>query len=384
MKRIIQLDFFRGFFLILITTNHFLSWQNIIHRFTHEFIGWVTAAEGFVFLSGLTAGIVSSRKLVEHGGVYILIAAIKRAWTIYKYHLVLFLLVAIIFYSHSVMEDYWYQNYSDFELLFQKPLFSVLLTGLLLYQPIYMDILPMYALFVLLLPFTLKGFQNGQAGTILIISFLVYLMGIFDLQSAFFHYFEFFEFIDKVDTGFFNLLSWQILFIAGLYFGFLTYQNRISGILQNKRLIYSAVSICVLLFLTKTLDSLLDSSALDLDFWVSKENLGPIRLLNFSALAVVFSFLASRYKQWFSFKPVCYLGKYSLEVFSFHILLIVIFKPIKDIINNLYTIRLMDGLYIKPGSTLMLLFILIPALFLAPGIKNYINQYKLKVKSVPK
>lgn len=379
MNRILQIDFFRGLFLILIITNHFLSWRNIITHFTTEFIGWATAAEGFVFLSGLTAGIVYSRKLVEKGEAFISLAAKKRAWTIYKYHLILFILISIIFFSHSFMGDYWFGNYSDYELLYQKPVLSVILGSVLLYQPTYMDILPMYALYILLLPITLKYFQRGRQEIILTFSFLVYLIGTFDLVSRLFNQFKF---MDQVSTGFFNLLSWQFLFIGGLYLGFLTYQNKISCILQNKKLFYSAIIVSSLLFLFKRVDFRLDPSTLDIDYWTSKENLGPLRLLNFSALSVVMSYLASRYKQWFSFKPICYLGKHSLEVFSLHILLIAIFKPLKEVVKDFHAIKLIDNIYFNPWSSFMLLFILIPALFLAPFIKNGINYYKLRFKAV--
>jgi len=378
MNRILQLDFFRGLFLIIITTNHFLSRENVIYRFTYEFIGWITAAEGFVFLSGLTAGIVYSRKLVEEGEDFITWAAKKRAFTIYKYHLMVFLLIILIFYSHSLMEEYWYYNYTDFKLLFQKPFYSVLLSSLLLYQPIYMDILPMYAIFLLLLPMALKSFKNGRPGMVLTLSFLLYLLGTLDQG---FNLFPRFHFMEKVDTGFFNLLSWQLLFVGGVYLGYLTYQNKTSHLLQNKKLFYSAAIICTLLFFFRNAGYLYESLELSSEYWVSKENLGPLRLLNFTALLIVLSYLASRFKQWFSFKPICYLGKYSLEVFSFHILLIVIFRPLKVLIRDIYSIKIMDGLYFNPVPTFMLFFILIPALFLAPGFKNYFLLFKQRLRT---
>jgi len=378
MNRIIQVDFFRGLFLIIITTNHFLSWQNIIFYFTSEFIGWVTAAEGFVFLSGLTAGIVYSRKLVEKGEAFISLAARKRAWTIYKYHLILFLLAIIIICSHSFMIEFWFSNYDDFKLIFRKPVLAMLLGSILLYQPIYLDILPMYALYILLLPLTLKYLEKGKHRLVLAFSFIVYLIGTFDLVSK---AFDHFNILTEVETGFFNLLSWQLLFISGLYLGFLTYKNKTSYLLQNKKLFYSAILVCMVLFVSRNVIRQADNLQLNLDYWISKENLGPLRLLNFSAILMVMSYLASRYKQWFSFGPVCHLGKYSLEVFSLHILLIIIFKPLQDLTNDFYAVKLTNSLYFYPWATIMLLLVLLPALFLAPTLKNSLNKYKLLSKS---
>ena len=378
MNRILQVDFFRGLFLILITTNHFFSNKNIIYYFTYEFIGWITAAEGFVFLSGLTAGIVYSRKLVEKGEAFISLAAKKRAWTIYKYYLIIFILVTLILFSHSVFREYWSLEPQEYKQLYQSPILSLLLGTIFLYQPIYLDILPMYAIYLLLLPPALRYFQKGQAGVVMAFSFLVYLIGTFNLLPKIYNQFEF---MDKVDTGFFNLLSWQFLFISGLYLGYLTYQNKISRMLQNKQLFYSALVLFILLFLFKKVHFRIDTSFLDLHYLVSKENLGPLRLLNFSALLIVFSYFASRCPKWFSFKPINYLGKYSLEVFSMHILLIIIFKPLNEFTNNFNAIKITNSLYFYPWATLMLFFILIPALFLAPIIKNYLNN-KSNIKPV--
>src|SRR5688572_23987017 len=151
MNRILQVDFFRGFFLIIIITNHFLSSKNIIFHFTHELIGWITAAEGFVFLSGLTAGIVYSRKLEEKGKDFISLASKKRAWTIYKYHILLFIFISIILVAHPANQQYWLENHTEYKLLLENPLKYALLSSSLLFQPTFMDILPMYALFILLL-----------------------------------------------------------------------------------------------------------------------------------------------------------------------------------------------------------------------------------------
>jgi len=367
MNRILQVDFFRGLFLIIITTNHFLSSHNIIHYYTYEFIGWITAAEGFVFLSGFTAGLVYSRKLVEKGAAFISVAAKKRAWTIYKYNIVIFLLLVIILFSHPVMKEYWLHDMREYKLLFQKPFLAFLLHSIFFYQPIYLDILPMYAIYILLLPFVLKYFQRGFQLQILAVSFLLYVIGTFNPVSA---HVENLEQVHQVSTGFFNLLSWQFLFIGGLYLGFLTYQNKTYSLLQNKKLFYSSIFICALFFILKNYDYRLNILQFDLDYWVSKENLGPFRLLNFFAMLVVMSNIASRYKEWFTFKPICYLGRYSLEVFAFHILLIVLFKPIKEYTNSFYAVKLDGNFYIYPLTSSILFFVLIPALFLAPVMMN--------------
>lgn len=370
MNRNYQLDFFRGFFLIIITVDHFFSKTNVIKHFTHEYVGWVSAAEGFVFLSGLTAGLVYTHKLVQKGQAHIATAAKKRAWTIYKYHIILLFLTIMLLFSHYSMQAFWAERFS---LVIEKPLLAAVLGSLLHYQPIYFDILPMYAVFILPVPLIVKGFQRGYFWQILSFSCFVYLIGTSDIrvlslawlpQSMYF------------DFGAFDLLCWQLLFVAGLLVGHLMYHGRTGVMVKNRGILSVSILLSVSLFFLKTLLAEVDSSTLD--SWlgsyswlgnysfVDKGNLRPVRLLNFTSLFFIVAFIASKYKRWFTYKPLCYLGTHSLEVFSLHIILVMLLKPLKEQTNGLYALPMWDGLYLYPVATLLLLCIMLPALFAAP------------------
>jgi len=384
MSRNYSIDFFRGFFLIIITIDHFFSDDNIIKFFTHEFVGWVSAAEGFVFLSGLTAGLIYTYKINKKEPFDIAKAARKRAWTIYKYHFVLLLLTLVILASHFYIKEFWTVR---FEFLLNNPLVAILTGSIFRYQPIYLDILPMYTIYILLVPVVIKSFQANKYGLILSLSGILYAIGTCDIQLPFFS--RLFPTPDY-DTGSFDLLCWQLLFIGGLFFGFLMYHGKTNSLLNSKILLFLAVICSLALFITKLVYAQLESQTLltwlGKYAWISKfslvdkENLRPFRLLNFASLTFVVAFMASHYKKGLNFKPFCYLGKYSLEVFSFHILLIIVFKPFKEYSNQYYALPVTDSLYFYPWATCMLFFILLPALFLAPLIKNNINAIKLKSK----
>ncbi|EJH80513.1 TPA: OpgC domain-containing protein, partial [Vibrio cholerae O1] len=65
MKRIPALDSIRGLLLVLITFNHLIWYSGgttILQMITHEPVGVFGAAEGFIFMSGLLAGMVYSRR----------------------------------------------------------------------------------------------------------------------------------------------------------------------------------------------------------------------------------------------------------------------------------------------------------------------------------
>ena len=274
------------------------------------------------------------------------------------------------------MKEHWFHSFQEFKLIFTEPTLAVLLSTILFYQPIYLDILPMYAIYIWLLPYALKYFQRGYQWPILAASFTLYAIGTFNLVSLFF---KDFELTDQVNTGFFNLLSWQFIFILGLYLGFLSYQGKTSNILQHKKLFYGAIAMSAALFVLKFISRHSSTFPIDLSFWASKEDLGPLRLLNFFALLTVISYIAHNNKHWFTFKPLCFLGRYSLEVFAMHIMLVILFRPLKEYSNGFYVIKLTNHLYFYPLASLMLLFILIPLLFLVPVLKN-----SIKNKSLPK
>jgi hypothetical protein len=63
MKRIIELDGLRGWLLIIIACNHLYG--GYVTQFTREPFGFVSAAEGFVFLSGFVAYLVYARLYVK-------------------------------------------------------------------------------------------------------------------------------------------------------------------------------------------------------------------------------------------------------------------------------------------------------------------------------
>lgn len=61
-KRIEALDYLRGFFILVIVIDHLWRWPNIFEYVSGRGELWVSAAEGFVIISGLLVGYVRGRK----------------------------------------------------------------------------------------------------------------------------------------------------------------------------------------------------------------------------------------------------------------------------------------------------------------------------------
>jgi hypothetical protein len=366
MNRNHQLDFFRGLLLIIITIDHSLSLNNIIRHFTHEFIGWVSAAEGFVFLSGLTAGLVYTYKAAEKGQKFISGLAIKRARTIYRNHfiLLLFVLVAVLYIPY--VNNYWAATYS---LLLTKPMQAIFMGSLLVYQPAFLDILPMYAVFILLVPFAIKWFRQGYASYVLLGSFTLYALA---YSNRYLHLFPVPLKDNELIAGYFNILCWQTLFVTGLFAGFAFHQGKTRNLQTNKRLFYLAVAISATFFLLK--NAHIPLPWINLDYATDKPNLGPLRIINFAALCGIAVFVSSAKPDWLRSKAICYLGKYSLEVFTFHLILLILLVPIKTNLNALYSAEVTHNLYFYPFGSLFVLLVIVPMLFAAPTIFNKVKK----------
>jgi len=109
-----------------------------------------------------------------------------------------------------------------FSPLDSEPLTAAVLGAFLLYQPAFLDILPLYCLLLLATPWLLWQFKKGHGFLILIASFALWVlaqMGVYQHTIAFLASFL------PVRMGIFDYLAWQFLFVLGAYLGFMSLQN---------------------------------------------------------------------------------------------------------------------------------------------------------------
>ena len=339
MKRDIFLDVLRGLMLVIIAINHI---HGPLNKITWEPFGVVSAAEGFIFLSGLVYGLVNTRKLNQSDFSVIKEKAFNRAIVIYFYHIVSFLLVLLIFlivyYQHQIAESH------ELALLIEKPGYGFLLFLTFLFQPDLLDILPIYFIFILFSPFILKSFFQNKASTVFAISIIIYLLS----QISWLQLIGFVPQDYNINPGGFNLFSWQLLFIAGIYIGY----NRANGHIvlpRNKKVFVIFVILLAVFFLFR-------HSSIEI-FWKlsNRTDLKILRLLNFFILAYCIDYLNyhTNIFKWriFQLKELAFLGRHSLQVFSFHIILIYILNL------TLNVFQLQDDFY---TTALIQLFIVIP------------------------
>lgn len=348
--RYLQLDALRGFFLIIMALDHF---GGIFAKLFYQRVGFVTAAEGFVFLSGIVAGMVYGR---YNDRQKLFRKSFKRIVTIYKYHLVAIAILFILANSIQFYRDFWFfkfEAFSDFSL---SGFFSALV---LLYQPNFTDVLPMYIFFIFLMPFMITLLQMKRWRIYWFCTIFLWLVGFvlslpdFVLRGSLWGCFP-------IDFGIFNFLSWQFIFFIGLYYGFKKLQISVYVPKFNIYLLLTASIIVVFFFILRNvrffgLDNVMEITIEN--FWshliFGGFNLGLGRIVNFIAMSYVVAFLLMKYKSLFRYSWLIVLGQNSIKVYTVHLISLFFFAPIVPIVakfgilwHALFSLAMMIPLYL--------------------------------------
>jgi hypothetical protein len=210
------LDVLRGYAIVAMITSHVGGLTRINALFNLPL--WLSAADGFVLLSGATAGLLAAgdgsreQRPIEFGRWF------RRARALYVIHLVLTLIVLFV---HELFGR------------LQAPSVSALggwaaaLLGVvtLRVQPLdYMNILPLFVIFLLLAPFALELCRRRKTAWLLLASALVW--GLSQWQPSSIPLPR-----PSEEPLIFSLGAWQFAFFVGLTLGF--HQRAIAQALGN-------------------------------------------------------------------------------------------------------------------------------------------------------
>jgi hypothetical protein len=287
--------------------------------FVNEPFGFVSAAEGFVFLSALLVARLYIRQAVEAGSA-LRTKLWKRALRIYSYHLIVLAFVFTMAAAFAVMAHRLaLTNLLNFYLAHPFP--AIVGSLLLIYCPPLLDILPMYVIFLLITPFLLAIVARRGWKGILLGSGSVWLLAQFGLR-AWAHdvvvYVTALQ-IPLQDTGSFNLFAWQIVWVTGLFIGAISAQD-LRSLRRPPRFVYQVSALICIFFigvrhhwfgnhLTQ------QTLGMQLDKW----QIGPLRVVNLVAFACIIYGLRKLFTRLFLIEPFIMLGNASLQVFCAHL-----------------------------------------------------------------
>lgn len=335
MGRDVSLDVLRGIMLIIMAADHF---GEPIFQHLYEFAGYVSAAEGFVFLSGMLVALVYSRYHAMGG--YVLEQRVwRRAGVIYAYHVAVLLAVFVFTVATEVSGAHW----NSFATEMQAEPLRGLLSGMVLgYKPPMLDVLPLYVMLMLVAPFALRWMtQYRTVGVVMVLAGSVGLWwwAQYDLGNAVAQLLP-----DGLllRHGAFHVFAWQLIFVLGMVLGFTRFASQDAEPRINPWLLGVSVAMVVYLFLQRHgyLYTWLSGTALGswlLEYrHIARDNLAWLRLLNFLAMVYVVAGLIAWHRRTGIFKPLtllgrwlAFLGQHSLQVFAFHLVVLYGYIPFR-------------------------------------------------------
>jgi len=321
LERRPEIDALRGLFLVWMTLTHL---PTRFSDFVNQPIGFVTSAEGFVFLSALLIGRIYIRSFIQNeAGVHMKLW--KRSLKIYGYHLLMLTLaftLAATFAVHTHRAAL--SNLLDFYIA--HPFVAIVGSVLLLYCPPLLDILPMYVIFLVFTPLLLSAAVRIGWKKVLTASAFIWLLAQFGLRDVVHNYIVRITHlpIPLQETGAFNLFAWQGVWIAGLWLGA---QSAI-GEAPLRKIPGWVVACCgvVCLFFIGVRHGWLgphltqDALGIELDKW----QIGPLRVLNLVTFTIVFYGLRKYVAKVVAREPFLTLGKASLQVFCAHVFFVFV------------------------------------------------------------
>ena len=321
--------------LVSMTTNHLIWWVlggwQLLRRFTFQPLGFVSAAEGFVFLSGLVAGMVFARVSRQKGNAALRRLAFERARTIYLWHAFLFVAVFVASSFSPPLSDFFWQSMDP--RFHDRDLLALGLGLTLLYQPQGLDILPMYCFFLVITPFVMSQIELGRGFRVLVTSAAIW--GVAQAPARELAVGLVSDFI-PINLGYFDILAWQFLFIIGLVAGSWSYQHGKASISPRLRSILLMLCIALGSMFFVQRHALLDFEIIPyLDALTRRSALRPLRLLNFLVIAYLIARVGVKSEKILSWRWLAFLGQHSLQVFSFQILLFFALFPFGESLTAL-------------------------------------------------
>jgi len=199
--RILTFDLLRGYFLVAIILDHLAYFPNGIDWLTGRGILYVSAAEGFFFISGIVLGIVRGRKLIDKPFAFAASLLLKRSLQLYVTAIILMLLFTFIgwgFLNNPGLKPGIINPSNDF---------FDLIRGAFTFEYIYgwADYLRLYAVFIFVSPIALWLLRRGLWYVVLIASALVWTQ---------------FSNSPLSTPELSQVYSWQLIFFGGFVFGF--------------------------------------------------------------------------------------------------------------------------------------------------------------------
>jgi hypothetical protein len=204
-KRDLRLDLLRGFAVIAMVADHMGGERSWLYAITGGDAFFVSAAEVFVFISGLLMGIIYAGVITRQGLGVALMKSLQRAWTLY-------LMTVILTLTLMVLSAQWRLGWGSAATHITWP--DLIISVLTLHRTFFLtDILLLYTLLVLAAVPVLVLLAHAKTGCVLAGSWGLWMLWQLAPQHAQFPW-------SIADNSVFNFPAWQALFVTAMVIGY--------------------------------------------------------------------------------------------------------------------------------------------------------------------
>jgi len=334
MQRLTAIDSLRGLLLVLMTINHMPGPHRV---YTFDSIGYFTVAEGFVFISGLVAGLHGSRLLLTKSEENMRGVFYRRARTLYLSQLLLLgllfatgLLISQMALSpwarhHPLLVDYSTSWANRLHPLYVDPGLAALAAAVLVYQPPLFDVLPMYCFFLFFTPFFLLCIHRGRTAWLLAGSFLLWLGAQTQVVPHLLTYLPSRWYIHDLV---FDPVGWQILFVLGVTSGALWFKYQPAWRPHYEWLAFMVVLAGLGFFCRHA--PVPEATGVIMGNLSYRGSIAPLRLVSTCIVLAGVGLWALRFPRAFTWAPLVQLGRNSLYIFLFQIAVVYFADPFCD------------------------------------------------------
>lgn len=311
--RIRALDSIRGLLLLQMTLDHF---GRPISYYLYQCFGFFSAAEGFFFLSGFVGMLAATSKGVKDP---------KQSWMrwrafkTWRYHIVT--LVSLCLAAWLFLPRVG----NLFESIYSHPASGSAFSLLLANTPEYLDVLPLYVIFLLagsfVFPLFTRAARKRQVLCLWLPSLALWIAAQFGLRDACNGFFP-----QWIHHGDFDPFGWQFVYFSGAatasWWRIARRDESAGNALAVNAVRRATPAIIALLVFCFLWSHQFIALAEPTSFWTSKVHVGPLRFANFFTFMLLTCAVVRRWPALLDFRATNVMGRHSLDVYTAHIVLI--------------------------------------------------------------
>lgn len=212
-KRLVSFDLLRGFFIFVIVIDHLQRWPGIFDWLTGQGRLWVSAAEGFILISGIMIGLIRGYK----DSSLPLKTVAKKIWTRAFILYIWSIITSTLIFAMTIL---WKAEYTPFppgtDSINNPENFIGAVTQFINLSAVFgwANFLVLYAVFLAFSPLAILLLRRGQWLVLLCTSLFIWFIGL-GKENMF--------------------LSWQLLFFGGAIAGYYYHELNIKWSTIKKR-----------------------------------------------------------------------------------------------------------------------------------------------------